>query len=109
MVKHKDKWINCLLLALCLGAYWALDLSCPVMALFHIPCPGCGMTRALKCLLRGDLAASFAMHPMLLTTPVLFLYYLKDGRLFGNKWIDHGLLAVILIGFLVHWLMQLPG
>jgi hypothetical protein len=109
VAKNKEKWINCLLLVLCLGIYWALDLSCPVRTLLQIPCPGCGMTRALKCLLQGDLAGSFAMHPMLLSTPVLLLYYLKDGRLFANKWLNYGILAAIGLGFLIHWIMQLPG
>ncbi|HEX7159039.1 MAG TPA: DUF2752 domain-containing protein [Edaphobacter sp.] len=28
---------------------------CPIYALFHIECPGCGGTRALAAILRGDL------------------------------------------------------
>lgn len=36
---------------------------CPSRALLGLPCPGCGMTRALAALLRGDFAAAFAFHP----------------------------------------------
>jgi hypothetical protein len=35
-----------------------------------IPCPGCGLTRAVAALLRGDLRAAFAYHP---AAPVLAL------------------------------------
>lgn len=36
---------------------------CPSRRLLGLPCPGCGMTRALAALLRGDLAGAFALHP----------------------------------------------
>src|SRR5580704_9957089 len=42
---------------------------CPVATVFHRPCPGCGMTRALKLLADGDIGASLRMHP--LAVPVL--------------------------------------
>ncbi len=38
--------------------------SCPLRALAGIPCPGCGLTRALVAALRGDLAASLRFHPL---------------------------------------------
>lgn len=41
---------------------------CPVLFLTGIPCPGCGMTRALSALLAFDFPASFYWHPMLITT-----------------------------------------
>lgn len=39
-------------------------VRCPTATLFHFACPGCGMTRALLALARGDVAASLAMHPL---------------------------------------------
>jgi hypothetical protein len=42
---------------------------CPIAALFRVPCPGCGMTRALRLLAAGRLDASLRMHP--LAAPVL--------------------------------------
>jgi hypothetical protein len=43
--------------------------SCVVAALLHRPCPGCGMTRALRLLVAGRVDASLRMHP--LAVPVL--------------------------------------
>lgn len=36
---------------------------CPSRLLLGLPCPGCGMTRAVAALLRGDLAGAFILHP----------------------------------------------
>ncbi|MBO4902666.1 MAG: DUF2752 domain-containing protein [Lachnospiraceae bacterium] len=38
--------------------------SCPFERIFGIPCMLCGMTRALKSVLRLDLAAAFYYHPL---------------------------------------------
>ncbi len=42
---------------------------CAFAALLHRPCPGCGMTRAIRLLQAGDLSGSLRMHPLAL--PVL--------------------------------------
>lgn len=71
-----------------------------------IPCPGCGMTRACVSLLRLDIPAAFSYHPMVFFLPLMYLYFLYDGRLFGKKadtvvWICLG------VGFALHWLQLL--
>lgn len=51
-------------LAAALAFFWLTGIGCPFRALFHIPCPACGTTRALLCLLRGDVAHSLYYHPL---------------------------------------------
>lgn len=48
--------------------YETLDgesLQCPFYKLTGLYCPGCGSGRAVRALLRGDLAESFRWNPML--------------------------------------------
>jgi len=42
----------------------APGFGCPVRHLLGVACPGCGMTRALCFLARGDWRAAMAFHPL---------------------------------------------
>lgn len=48
--------------------------------LFHrvsgLYCPGCGGTRAVKCLLEGRLAACFFYHPFVLYCAVIYILFM---------------------------------
>lgn len=99
-----------LLTALCagiLGICWALQVPCLYKTFLHIPCPGCGMTRAWLSLLRGDIAGAFAFHPLFWSIPLLYAYMLFDGNLLGIKWLDRTVLIGIATGFAVNWIIQL--
>jgi len=37
---------------------------CLLRRVFHLPCPGCGMTRAFAALAKGDWPAAVALHPL---------------------------------------------
>jgi len=41
----------------------AIPFLCPFKALTGIPCPGCGMTRALISMAKGDFHAAFGYNP----------------------------------------------
>jgi hypothetical protein len=43
---------------------------CAIALFCHRPCPGCGMTRAIRLLVDGDVAASLRMHPLALPAVV---------------------------------------
>ncbi len=69
-----------LLLAAALALLVAL-VRCPFRFLTGISCPGCGMTRALLALLRGDLAAAYDYHPLVFLLPAGGLLWLLRRRL----------------------------
>jgi len=58
---------------------FAADFALPP-CLFHkwtgYYCPGCGGTRAVKALLRGDVISSFFYHPVVLYGAVLYSWYM---------------------------------
>lgn len=90
-----------------LAVFSLLQVPCLFQTFLHIPCPGCGMTRAVKAALQLDLAAAFRYHPMFWSMPVLYLYYLFDNGLFRRKWLNRAVLLFIAAGFFLHWLQIL--
>ncbi len=53
----------------------ALFTECACLRFFYLYCPGCGGTRAVGALLRGDVADSFLLNPLVPIAAVLFIYY----------------------------------
>lgn len=84
-----------------------LELPCIFMGTIGIPCPGCGMTRALMSAVTLDFAEAFSYHWMFPAIPIMYIYFLWEGRLFENKLIDKMIWCVIGIGFLANWVCQL--
>ncbi len=60
-------------LAACVLIYRLSDGVCPIRQLLGIPCPGCGMTRAVFSVLRGEFAAALTFHPLVWTLPLIAL------------------------------------
>ena len=57
-------------------------LSCPMVSLFHRPCPTCGIRRALFLLVHGRIAESLTLQPLAL--PALLCFYaLADAAISG--------------------------
>lgn len=78
-------------------------VGCVFLHFFGIPCPGCGMTRALRALLRLDFAAAFAYNPLIYALPYVFcyLFFPMDGR-FHRR-----LLTMIGIACLINWVYRI--
>jgi len=64
------RWRGAAVCALVLAGSWMTrrwafggPVLCPTRRFFGLPCPGCGMTRALARLWEGDLSASVRLHP----------------------------------------------
>ena len=96
-----------------LGAvgYYALAASigipCAFKAITHLSCPGCGMTRAWVAALHGNLSYAFTMHPWFWSVPILYGYFLAEGKLLGRPTADRIILSLLLGGFAVVFLCRL--
>lgn len=90
-----------------IALWWLLQLPCPWYALTGIPCPGCGMTRAVLAALQLDFITAFRMHSMVWSIPVLIAFFWKDGKIFSKKWLNISLICVIFAGFFVNWIVRL--
>jgi hypothetical protein len=92
--------------------------TCPIHALLGIPCPGCGLTRAMVLLLHGDWRGALAVHafaPLFLAGLAL----LAAGTLLPNAprqrlvqatarvETQSGVTALVLFGLMVYWGLRL--
>ena len=76
-----------------------VDIGCIFRLFFGVSCPGCGLTRAYRALLKLDLKSAFHFHPLFWTIPIIiFLYYKKVS--------DTALVPLIII-FIVVYLIRL--
>ncbi len=110
MRKIRDFKLKTLYLAIyagIIGVGWLLKVPCFWQWLLHIACPGCGMTRACMRVLQLDFVGAFSYHMMFWSIPVLLVYYYLDGRVFGKKWLDRGVLIAIAVGFFINWMRSL--
>lgn len=82
----------------CLAGYGWLAISwlhagnggwtaCLFKRVFHLPCPACGSTRSLLCLMQGDVQGAFMLNPngfllalLLVLIPLWMLFDLVSGR-----------------------------
>jgi len=73
-----------------------------------IPCPGCGITRAAKYLLTGQLRKSFEMHPLLILVIIgIILYFVlikfsQKARLIINTYA-----IICLIIFIIFYIYRM--
>ena len=91
---------------------------CPFFRLTGIPCPGCGLTRAVILLLKGDFRDSLRFHafaPIFLLAAVAFILVLLlpksiiQPALSKVERLEHqtGFPAIILVGLILYWLARL--
>jgi hypothetical protein len=93
---------------------------CLTAALLHLPCPGCGLTRAGLALLHGDVARATAFHPLAIVlvplTAVLLATetarYVRTGNAPRStrlpRWAD-ALAAALVAMLIVVWVARFFG
>lgn len=109
-MKINDFKTKIIVTVICLCAVVAFNyfgFTCIYMSQFNIPCPGCGMTRAFISAMKLDFAKALSYNFMFWSVPVLYLYFLFDGKLFKNKYLNNFILIFIGIGFITNWIFKL--
>ena len=112
--QHRVLWVS---LALFMLIAWSVTgTSCTIRSITGLPCPGCGLTRALLLFLRGDLAGAWAMHPLFwLAVPVLatvLTFMIRNpARLYSRPatyaWIS--VAALFIIVYLIRMVLIFPN
>jgi hypothetical protein len=93
-------------------------MPCPFRHLTHVPCPGCGLSRACAALLRGNFTESRRMHlfaPLFLAAILLFWMaglLTPARREAWANWVARferrtALPTLLLIALLLYWLSRL--
>lgn len=90
-------------------AAYCMHIPCIYKTLFGIPCPGCGMTRAVLSALRLDFKSAFSYHPMFFTLPVCWLYIMFDGKFFNIVWLDRLVLIAVALGFAISYIFKIAA
>ncbi|MDE5596264.1 MAG: DUF2752 domain-containing protein [Lachnospiraceae bacterium] len=110
----KNMWVA----AAAIAAYTVLvnlvfHAFCPMVIFTGLPCPACGMTRALFYLVTGNISASVQMNPLGLWIVCLFLYFAWNRYIIGRDAkgmkIFLGLtFAMLIIGYIWRMLLYFP-
>lgn len=79
--------------------------GCPIRFMTGISCPGCGMTRAYLCLLRGDVEGAFNYHPLFPLVPIGIILCFCRSRLPGG--LINALLAIGVLLFIGVYIYRL--
>lgn len=94
--------------AAALFALWLFLTGCPLYKLTGVPCPGCGMSRALFSLAKLDFAGAWYYHPLVffLPLPLLYLIHRKEWKLPGGKRAAIAVAAAIGIALLAVYVIR---
>ncbi|HEY2587820.1 MAG TPA: DUF2752 domain-containing protein [Tepidisphaeraceae bacterium] len=119
----RSRWVSLSLAAagsLQVGAALAHlpGMPCPILHLFHVPCPGCGLSRACAATLHTDFGAACRLHafaPLFLLAIALFWLaaLLPSARRIALvRWMEHferrtWLPTLLLIGLVLYWAARL--
>ena len=88
----------CIIIALLLSFF---DIGCPFYYFLHIPCPTCGVTRALLALLRLDFKAYFNYNAMALGLLIAFFMLVIPSN--KNKWVNGIAISILILNFIYYF------
>lgn len=104
-----------IIIGLAVLAWILVSPGCILREITGLPCPGCGMTRALLLLLHGDLMGAWQMHPLFWVPPLLFSVALVLTIFAPNKlakWIrpcGFAIVTLFIVVYLVRMFLFFPN
>lgn len=75
------------------------NVQCLFKSILGVPCPGCGLTRAVEAFLHGNLREAFYWHPLFFIAPIVLFLVISDLeviRKINKKYMN--IIIFILIG-----------
>ena len=88
---------------------YLLDIGCIFRFFTGVACPGCGMTRAWLAVLRGDLAAAIAYHPLFWSVPIAFALVFAQERYPHARKACLAAMFALFAAFIALWVVRLAG
>lgn len=104
---NKERWLLIPIYGLYCLIGCLTEIGCVWKKIFGIPCPGCGFTRAVFCMLSLDFKTAFSYHPMFWSSIILALYFVFDGHVFKNKLVNKIVILSIIALFFITWIVRL--
>lgn len=101
----KIKLLGSLAIAVFVAGMTIFKVPCPLLALFGLHCPFCGMTRAVLSLLRLNISAAIHYHFMVFSLPVLYFFFLYDFTPFKKRRANAAVLYTLAAGFFIRWIL----
>ena len=86
---------------------------CPISSVVAIPCPGCGMTRALLSAIKFNFTEAFRYHPLFFVVILGFIvavvFYLKgDLKVLLNRKIAIPIALLFLLVYIIRMILYFP-
>ena len=96
--------------------YLEYNIPCIFKKTFNIPCPGCGLTRAFKCIIKFKIIKSLSYNilaiPLLSILTMIFIFNLIDliyNKQLLNKFINiiykHSYVIILLL--IISWILNI--
>ncbi|MBR2901983.1 MAG: DUF2752 domain-containing protein [Clostridia bacterium] len=108
---------NILIVLIVIGLALTLNFfsvrTCPFYVTFRIPCPGCGLTRAVSLILKGQIASSLKYSilpiPLLFAIVTYVLFYFVNRDLLNKlvKKYEKAIIAFSVIIAIAVWIINI--
>ena len=88
-------------------------IPCPIYTIFHVYCPGCGVTRMLGALLKGNFYQAFRYNPLVFMLLPFIIFYIVDlihskitkKELYTNR-VNNKVYYVLIVILLIYGLLR---